>query len=218
MDKNILLEIKTVSDKLESVEKTKLQLCIDLGFKYSELKKSCKRGEFSKYIKTVSTISLSTANKYIRLYSYQDKLENSSSLSDANKIVTMYEKGKKADKRTKAKRLIKEFEITGKKSDEWDRSCTYYFNKKNKRQKVVDEIEDNINKEREHRIEQDIEDINLINNLNKKLSFVGDLNGGSVVAIVDNLISQQDDNNRQLELLHNMIKYCKSCAIQLQVA
>ena len=195
-------------------------------------KESLEHGQFLPWIETLP-FKYKTAERYMKLFEHQNKIDNVSNLQEAYKQIESIEAIEKRREQERKQTIIKQRVETGVKPKEWDRSLDYEYNKRQEyggfakraddmfeeKQEKTDYKEynqatDTLNKAADLLLEQS----QTRNNFKERIR-VSDTGkeDAFVDAIMDYLEELQNDN-RRIEACYNIIKICKNIAIDIQAS
>jgi hypothetical protein len=243
MDMNLIQdrtqEIKNELTLLNHALKMSVTKAIRIGELLTEQKEFVGHGKFITWVEGNLDISVSTAEKYIGLSQYRDKIALSTNLQDAYKQIETLEAQERQSKEERERQLISEYRKTGKKPAGWDRSLDYRIKKDEEAFTKQQERIDQAKKEREERAK-----VYKLHTYPNGQSFMSDAlktateniiaknaerqnwkekirlsEGGKEDAFMDAIIDYMEtlpDDNRRIEACNNIIKICRNIAVELQ--
>ncbi|MFA5753553.1 MAG: DUF3102 domain-containing protein, partial [Bacteroidales bacterium] len=122
-------EIRRELVELNQTLKMSVQKAIKIGQLLTEQKEFVGHGGFLSWIDERLDISKNTVERYMKLYSYQNKIPNLGNLQDAYHQIETLEQQEKLSKQERERSLVSEYRKTGTKPAGWDRSLDYRVKK-----------------------------------------------------------------------------------------
>ena len=220
-------EINTLHSNIEGKLKSTVKDAIKLGELLTNVKQKLPHGTFLNWINDNCNFSRQTSHRYMSLFQYKSKCITMKHLPEAYKQIQYLEQEKKKTETQKAFQRVQQFKSTGIKPEGWRRMTDDKLYKEEiERDKRIEENRKRINKiDNEKKSSSNMFD-DLLNNVIEKskkvnsfkdsirLSFEGK-NDSFIDALIDYLDSLNDDN-RRIEVCHNVIKVAKNIAKELQ--
>lgn len=203
-----------------------------IGELLNKVKESVEHGSFVKWVEKNCKFSRMTANNYMRIYVYRDKCKNALHLQEAYKQIEMIEKQEKEKTAQTQKAKISYREKHNEKPDNWERADDYAWEKKKKedqeRTSRIEMAKRAMDKEKQKKKLSEEERDAIINEGLRaaeemvteerkyaKLTFGVDVQK-DILAVIDGYLLNINEGNRQIEFLHNIIKYCRIKSAGLQ--
>ena len=228
-------EIKKELAELNTTLKMTVQKAIRVGQLLSEQKEFVGHGNFVKWIENNLDIDDNTVYRYIKLYSYADKIPILGNLQDAYKQIETIEAQAKLTAEEKQRKMIAEYRKTGKKPEGWTRQLDYIIKKDAEAEAKYKERKEKELKEREARAkEYKNKSTGLFSDALKtvadgilaKAQAVEDWkdkirlsDSGKKNAFADAIIEYLDtlpNDSRRIEACMDIIKICRNIAVKLQ--
>lgn len=234
-------ELNRLHTEIERKLKSTVQDAIRAGEILTNLKERMPHGDFLPWVKTNCSFSTSTADKYRKLYVYQNKIPSSGNLQDAYRQIETIEQQAKQSEGQKARERIRQYLSTGEKPEGWRRGTDDKLvqEEEERKQRIEaarqksEEAEQKRQEQRE-RVQSDVNRLNaeaewfesavgqISEQHEKRASFkerirVSDT--GRDDAFVDALmdyLEELPDDNRRIESCYNIIKVAKGIAVELQ--
>ena len=203
---------------------------IKIGELLTIAKKQLPHGEFMPWCKK-QKIPIKTVARYLKLPEYKNKFVNVTNLTEAYKLIESEENKRKRIEFEEQTKRIREYNKTGIKPDGWDRSTEYEYQKRIKEHKERTERIEKAKKEKKENeysdnyIDNDevdslIKELRLReekkNEFYNKMRMTGDNSKDPIYDALLEYLLELDESNR-LEACHNIIKFCKTIANELQV-
>lgn len=229
---NYAKQINELHNKLGLQLRTPIKTAIEIGKLLCDVKKKIGYGNYKAWIYDNCNFSERTAYNYVATFNYNDKIASVATLQEAYKQIEQIEYQKKLTESQKKKEAIKEYKQTGAKSNDWNRSYDYEYNKQKKedeeRTERINKAKENMNKKEKYSYDKEKSD-DLHDRVNKYLedetekqkyreklttSFTEQ---ESFFDVIDAYIKSLDSDNNKLEALHNIIKYSKTLVNKLQI-
>ncbi|MDD3083062.1 MAG: DUF3102 domain-containing protein [Desulfobacterales bacterium] len=240
-------EIRRELVELNQTLKMSVQKAIKIGQLLTEQKEFVGHGGFLSWIDERLDISKNTVERYMKLYSYQNKIPNLGNLQDAYKQIETLEQQEKLSKQERERSMVSEYRKTGTKPAGWDRSLDYRVKKDAEAEVRQKERIEKANAEREQRAKEYKErQETVVGNATKTGSTFADAfqvaaenfvakteerktwkekirlsDGGKEDAFMDAIIDYMEtlpNDNRRIEACSNIIKICRNISIELQQA
>jgi hypothetical protein len=225
--KTHIKEINALHSNIEGKLKSTVKDAIKLGELLTNVKQELPHGTFLNWINDNCNFSRQTSHRYMSLFQYKSKCITMKHLPEAYKQIQYLEQEKKKTETQKAFQRVQQFKSTGIKPEGWRRMTDDKLYKEEiERDKRIEENRKRINKiDNEKKSSSNMFD-DLLNNVIEKskkvnsfkdsirLSFEGK-NDSFIDALIDYLDSLNDDN-RRIEVCHNVIKVAKNIAKELQ--
>lgn len=242
---NILQEIHELHNGIMLAARRSVHDAIRIGQLLSLQKEKMKHGEFLPWVSELPFTD-KTAEKYIKLYKYQYKIELDTNLQDAYHMVEQIEYQEKQSEEERKRAIIAEYRKTGKKAEGWDRSFDYIIKKdeeadrkyreQQERVKQEQAERDNKAKEREQervkfdeKIKNENEFLDALRKsqqrdredeeLKKKLrlsSRQDNITQEIMFEELDKYLASISDKQRRIETAQNIIKYLRNAIIKMQ--
>ncbi len=230
-----------IEDKLRS----SVSDAIEIGRLLTEKKQQLQHGDFLPWLKGNCNFSQDTAERYRKLYTYNNKIRSVRNLQEAYRQIETIEKQEKQSETAKAWKRVNEYIKTGNKPEGWRRGTDdklyqdelerqERFRKMRERQKEIDEKMERERIEREKlkddmkKGQEDFSDFlsqaaeESLKNHKKRQDFKAKIKvsqSGESDLFIDALmdyLEELDDDNRRIEACQNIIKVCRNYAAELQ--
>lgn len=228
-------EIKNELTELNTTLKMTVQKAIRVGQLLSEQKEFVGHGNFVKWIENNLDIDDNTVYRYIKLYSYADKIPILGNLQDAYKQIETIEAQAKMTAEENQRKMIAEYRKTGKKPEGWTRQLDYIIKKDAEAEQNYKERKEKELKERDERAkEYKNKSTGLFSEAFKtvadgilaKAQAVEDWkdkirlsDSGKKNAFADAILEYLDtlpNDSRRIEACMDIIKICRNIAVKLQ--
>lgn len=236
------VEIQKELAELNSTLRMSVKKAIRIGELLTEQKEIVGHGLFMSWIRSNLDISWDTANRYINLFNYNDKISTLPNLQDAYKQIETLEAQAKQTKDDRDRAMIAEYRKTGKKPQGWDRSLDYRIQKDKEAEAKQKERIDKELKDREQRAteykqrdtsKQQSSSDNLadafqsvanafVEKTNKRNEWKEKIrlsDGGKEDAFMDAIVDYLEtlpNDTRRIEACNNIIKICRNISVELQ--
>lgn len=235
-----LSEIEKQINSLQESMRLSFRRTIEDAIKIGELltiaKKQLSHGDFMPWCKKIG-INYKNAERYIKLEKYKIKLDKMSNLTEAYKLIESEENKRKRKEFEEQTKRIREYKKTGIKPDGWNKKTDEYRLKKEKEDKEYEERKRKAFEEKKKKYEEELKqeeyESNEINNIFeeisimkesilekekifKKMKMSGNNSNDIIYDALYDYLNKLDDNQR-LEACHNIIKFCKTIASELQI-
>lgn len=194
-----------------------------------------------KYVEWIESMPFddNTAYRYIKLYSYANKIPTVGNLQEAYRQVETLEAQERRTEDERKRDLITQYIKTGKKPDGWDRSLDYAYKKKIEEDRAYEERRDKHIEEKSKTTtgqtnQEWLNDFNSKNDIlteaathiikkekereewKEKIRISHTGKDDSFLDAVMDYLDTLDDDNRRIEACTNIIKICKNISQQLQ--
>lgn len=229
-------EIREALLDLNQSLKMSVGKAIHVGELLTKQKEYVGHGNWLPWLERNVDISVSTAEKYMGLSAYRDKIALSTNLQEAYNQIETLEAQQRQSEQERKRTLIAEYRRTGVKPEGWDRSLDYAMEKDAERIERQKERIDKAEQEREKRAKEYklnrdstytdealkiatgsyLEKSKVIATWKEKIRLS---DGGKEDAFMDAIIEYLEtlpDDNRRIEACTNIIKICRNISVELQ--
>jgi hypothetical protein len=232
-------QINELHNLIEVQMKTPIKTAIEIGQILSEVKENVGHGNFLNWIENNCSFNRITAFRYVKMFTNVSQLNICGSIQEAYKKIEQIEYKEKQTEEQRKNGIINQYIKTGKKPDGWDRSLDYEYQKRLKSEKEYQERMEEIRLETEQRqtekskTEQEAKEkdeyfenlteeaMRYADEISKREQARNNLNSKvkDLTTLYDVIESYVDglDISKKLECYHNLIKFCKNKANELQV-
>jgi hypothetical protein len=227
LSKSRTQEIVKLHEGIASSMRRSVQDAIRIGELLAEAKEEAGHGQFLAWIEGTLPFDGRTAERYMRLSNYSNKIDSVSNLQDAYKRVEQLEDEARQKERARKDRLIAEKQATGKKPAGWDRSIDYEEKRREddteyeeRKRKAIEEKQSEQKKPQEKSRLDEIIDAVLSEPAKHEDLELADMRAnakqGKIFIVLKEYIESFDGVSRQLEATYNLMRYLKRIAIDLQ--
>ncbi len=216
--------------------KTSVTKAIEIGKELHEQKDALEHGQFVNWVENELPISRKTVDRYIKTYIHQNKMVNLATLQEAYEQIKQIEHKERRKQSGKDQQIINQRKKSGVKPEGWERRHDHLYKKHleeeayrervRKHFKEKEEAKEEKTKATKEKVRENTEFINKfftqeIEKETKRKAFRlntknENVNQEVMFERISDYINSVGEVSRQLEKAHNIIKFVKGIANELQ--
>lgn len=139
-------EIRVLHNQILTAYRKSVEDAIRIG-EILSIQRQDMGGKYTAWIGAELPFSEDSAERYVLLFEYQDKIRNLRNLQEAYQKVKKLQDEKRKEDQERKNKLIAHYEETGQKAEGWDRSVDYELKKRQEAGEQDEEKEQRIDKE-----------------------------------------------------------------------